>query len=454
MTVYVTPYVSGVNGQFYGAPGRRIVIVGDSRTQQNYDQTATAITGRPRWFCWAQCLSGQRLDLINNAGVNGQFVSDMLARLYNSSSGAGFGALGDASTAVTSAPGALGFITDYVAFYGGYNDLFGNGTSAATTYATAVQILNAIVNSGATLIICTVAPPSSAASGYSAAKARELRLYNNLLRDYANTHRGVYLADFYSAVVNPTSASLEGAATDYRDGTIHENNRGGYKEGKVFSTLIQSLVPPRTELLPVSNAETIALDASIPLLMVNPLLTGTAAISATGFSGTTAGSNLANANFVTGGTMSTVLSAVAQRQGYGSAIRMTCTASANNDSAEIRFPTVHSSLVVGGTYIAVCEIGYTGAAAAALATTDNFRGPQAYFQYTDAGGNQFSWDMAIQNASDVALFDSNILTMRTRPFTVPQGAVPTLARLNVSAIASGAGTFVVDVSRPTIIRIA
>jgi hypothetical protein len=264
----------------------------------------------------------------------------------------------------------------------------------------------------------------------------------------------VYLADFYSAVVNPTSASLEGAATDYRDGTIHENNRGGYKEGKVFSTLIQSLVPPRTELLPVSNAETIALDASIPLLMVNPLLTGTAAISATGFSGTTAGSNLANANFVTGGTMSTVLSAVAQRQGYGSAIRMTCTASANNDSAEIRFPTVHSSLVVGGTYIAVCEIGYTGAAAAALATTDNFRGPQAYFQYTDAGGNQFSWDMAIQNASDVALFDSNILTMRTRPFTVPQGAVPTLARLNVSAIASGAGTFVVDVSRPTIIRIA
>jgi lysophospholipase L1-like esterase len=447
-----------MTGQLLGNIGRRTVILGDSRTQQNYDQMATAITGRPRWFCLSQCLSGQRLDLINNAGVNGQFVADMLARVSGSALGAGFGALGDASTAVASSPGVLGLAPDIVIVNGGYNDIFGNGATAAATYATVVQIFNAVVKAGALLIVCTVAPPNSAASGYTPTRAAELRVYNNLLIAYANATRGVYLADFYAALTNPNgttaSASLEGVATDYRDGTIHENNRGGYKEGKVLSTLISAIVPVRTELLPVSNAETIALNASIPFLQVNPLLTGTAAISATGFSGTTAGSNLVNANFVTGGTMATVLSAVAQRQGYGQAIRMTCTASANNDSAEIRFPTVHASLVVGGTYIAVCEIAYTGASAAALATTDNFRGPQAYLQYTDAGGNQFSWDLAIQNSTDVALFDSNVLTCRTRPFTVPVGGVPTLCRLNVTAIASGAGTFVVDVSRVSIIRIA
>jgi lysophospholipase L1-like esterase len=447
----VTAVNAAVSGGTLSQVGRRVIIFGDSRTQQNTDQSATSITGRPRYWHWAQALSGHRLDLINNAGVNGDTVAGMLSRVNGSNYGVGFGQIGDAGAAAVS-PGVLGMKPDFVVFNGGYNDIFGNSQTADATYAIAVQILDAIRLAGVTIIVCSAVFPSSASIGFTAAKCRELRLYNDKLNAYANSYRTVYYCDFAAAAISPLSTSVETAAADLRDGTVHENNRAAKKEGKVLATLISTLIPARQQILPISNAETSAFDPSIPQLVVNPLRTGTAAITTTGYSGNAAGSEMTNANFVRGGSSNCVLSAVARNDGYGQNTQFTCTFSAANDTFELRMPSLHAQAVVGGRYRAVCEVSYTGPSGADLAAVDNLRGTQLYIQYNDGTTNYFSYSMGFQ-ITDGALVGSDTLTLVTPDFVLPPGGTPTIFRVNFTVSANGAGSPQVQVGRIGLYRI-
>ena len=440
------------NESILAAGGIRAIIVGDSRVQQNIDQTATAITNRARWFTTLNALLGQRFELVNNAGVNGDTAAGVLARIKNTALGAGFGAIGDAGVAVTTSPGA-GLGAEYVFLNVGTNDVIGAGTSAATAWATTKQIADIIRASGKTLVMCTVMAPNSALSGYTVAKIAQLLIYNDLIRDYCKAYRGVYLYDHFAAVISPTSASVETAATDLRDGTNHENNRGGYKIAKAGVSLLSGVLPLRQGLLPSSNAATSALDSAIKHLKVNPLLTGTAAITATGYTGNAA-SNLANANFVRGGSATAVLSKVTRSDGYGDNIKFVCTFTANNETLEFRDNSLHAQAVAGGQYIAVCEVSYTGPAGAALALADNLKNVQLFIQYTDGSGSLFSYDLGVVTATDVAIAGSETIVLKTPTLTLPATLnTPTTFRPVITITAAGAGSPEVSIGRMDLIRL-
>lgn len=441
----------GVAPKVYGASFSAI-IVGDSRTQQTIDQSATAITVRPRAWSVAQALSGHRIDLANNAGVNGDTAAGVLSRLRGGGYGVGFGVNGDAGTPASPPPGVLGVPSDIVVLNIGYNDIFGNGATAAATFATCRQICDLILAAGRTLILCSPIYPSSAASGYSSARVRELRLYANMLRDYAAARSRCYYCDTMGAAVSKTSASVETAAGDLRDGTVHENNRAGWAQGKALAAILQQLAPPRPWLLPTSNAETSALDASLPQIVVNPLMTGTAAIAATGYSGTTAGSNLGNANFVRGGSASAVLSAVTRADGYGQNIKFAATFTAAAETLELRMPSLHAQAVIGGRYQAVCEVTITGPSGAALTAADNLRGVQLYIQYNDGATNYFSYDLATAS-TDGALYEGGTLTLRTPELTLPASGTPTILRPNITITANGAGNPEIQIGRIGLYRV-
>lgn len=460
-TVVTDPLTGGIAGlnlgdgvtneSILGAGGIRAIIIGDSRTQQNIDQTATAITNRARWFTTLNALLGQRFELVNNAGVNGDTASGVLARVKNSTQGAGFGALGDAGVAVTTSPGA-GLAAEYVFLNVGTNDIVGAGTSAATTWTSTKQIADTIRASGKTLVLCTVMAPNSAIGGYSTAKMGQLMVYNDLIRDYCRTNRGVYLYDHFAAAIAPTSASVETAATDLRDGTNHENNRGGYKIAKAGVPLFSGL-PTRQGLLPSSNAATSALDASIKHLRVNPLLTGTVAITATGYTGNAA-TGLANANFVRGGSASAVLSKVARSDGYGENIKFACTFTANNETLEMRDNSYHAQAVAGGRYMAVAEVSYTGPSGANLALADNLKNVQLFIQYTDGSGSLFVYDLGVVTATDVALFNSETIVLRTPVLQLPATLnTPTILRAGMTITAAGAGSPEVSIGRIDLIAL-
>lgn len=426
-----------------GSAGIRAIIIGDSRVQQNIEQTATAVTKRARWFTTLNALLGQRFELVNNAGVNGDTADGVLARVRNSNLGAGFGALGDPSVAVTSSPGA-GLPAEVVFLNVGTNDIFGTGSTAVSVWAAARQIADIIRSSGKTLVLCTVMAPNSALAGYTTAKVGQLMVYNDLIRDYCKASRGVILYDHFAAAVNPTSASVETAAGDLRDGTNHENNRGGYKIAKAGVALFSGL-PARQGLLPSSNAATSALDSAIKHLRVNPLLTGTAAITATGYTGNAA-AGLANGNFVRGGAASAVLSKVTRPDGYGDNIKFACTFTAASETLEMRDNSYHAQAVAGATYMAVAEISYTGPSGAALTAADNLKNVQLFIQYTDGSGSRFAYDLAVLT-TDGALFNSETMVLKAE-MTLPAVLnTPTTFRAVMTITSSGAGAPEVSIGR-------
>jgi len=208
-----------------------------------------------------------------------------------------------------------------------------------------------------------------------------------------------------------------------------------------------SCLPARQGLLPSSNAATSALDSSIRQLKVNPLLTGSAAITATGYTGNAA-SNLANANFVRGGSATAVLSKITRSDGYGDNIKFVCTFTANNETLEFRDNSYHAQAVAGGRYIGVAEVSYTGPAGAALALADNLKNVQLFIQYTDGSGSLFSYDLGVVTASDVAIFNSETITLKTPVFTLPATLnTPTTFRLVLTITGAGAGSPEVSLGR-------
>lgn len=445
--------------------GLRTVILGDSRTQQNYDETATEIQGRPRWFNMLNSALGQPFELVANAAVNGERTDQILARFDSAGLGCGFGGIGSGGAAVTTNPGVSPFKPAVVFDYSGFNDIFSFGLSADTAWGYRLQILERIRHLGARLILMTINPPNSAAAGFSAARCRELTLFNEYTRNYARDNPGVILLDAYKACVDPASASIEGASTDFRD-SVHETNLGALRIANLGAQVLAPFFPAR-DVLPASNAEAIALDSGIKQLISNPLLTGTAAIATTGFSGTTAGSQLSNGSFSRSGSMTCVLSAESRaigatsyapvKDGYGQNIRFQVTATAAGENIQLLLPSVHASVVSGESYYAVADVwmakafNNTNATPTALATADGCSLVQLSIQFTLDAVNNYTREMMYQS-SDKGVYGVLHQSLKTLPRRVSFTSC-TVARPVLNIYASAAGTFEVQIGRIGMYRV-
>lgn len=448
----VTSVVDAGGNVFLTGVGATVSILGDSITQENYEQTSTTITERSLWFSQANSLLGQRMVLTNNAGVSGETAAQILARVQANGTGlgVGFGGIGQAGVAVTTSPSPLYGSPRFVFIHAGVNDIYGGSLSALEIWTTIKQIIQAVINGGAIPVVLTVMPVTTGTVGYTTARAVVHLAVNDYIRSYCTANKKAILIDAFAAMVDPTNASVACVNGVTRDSKQHPNNLGGLMVARAIQSVMQNLIPP-VGILPSSNAATYALDPAITQILPNPLLTGTAAITATGYSGTTAGSTLGNGNFVRGGTPTCVLSAVTRADGYGQNIKFVPTFSAANDSLEVRFPTQHASVVAGGKYIAVCEITVTGPSGVALTAAHNLQGVQLYIQCTTDAVNNFSYAEG-RASTDVALVGSFTKVLRTPVLTVPAGST-TVFRPNLAIYGAGIGSPEIQLGRIGLIRV-
>ena len=431
--------------------GVTCAIAGDSRVQQHYDQSSTAITGRPRWFRLGNALARQRLNLVANAGVSGDTAQGLLNRLSNATFGAGFGAIGSQAAVVTTSPGVIPFAPRYCFVSIGFNDIITNGGTASATMPIIIKIYKALFAAGITPVALTIPLPAFATGGMTTAKARELDNLNRKIRDYVAATPGMQIVDIYNSMLAPTSANIESLSTYFRDATVHENNLGGYREAQALKSWILATIPSYTDILPASNAATIAADGAILQLQPNPLLTGSTAATGTNVSGNipTGGISINR-----GGSPSACVCSVASRaDGFGQDMSMEVTATAAGDAYEARFPSQHANAVVGATYIAVAEISASGAGGAALTSAGNLSGIQFYLQYYDGTTNYFSWENAWAS-TDGPYPESFTLVSKTRPLTIPGTGTPSIFRINLTATFAGAGTARLTIGRVGLIRIS
>jgi len=440
------PYASARNA----AACATAVIIGDSRTQQCYDQSTTAITGRPRWFTLGNGMARQKLTLVGNAGVNGEAVDDMLTRFGNATAGAGFGGIGSQSSAVTTAPGVIPLAPKYCIINSGFNDIITNGATAAVTMPKLITMYKRALAAGITPVACSIPFPAFAAS--TVAKCRELDNLNKLIRNYAASTPGVEFIELCNPMLNPTSSNIESTTNYFRDSPgVHEGNVGGYVEAKPVAAWINSIVPKAIDFLPASNAATIAYDSAITQVMVNPLMTGSQTATGTGVSGNMPTGSI---TFARGGTPTMVASVAARADGKGQDFIMEITATAAGDSFEARFPSMHASAVQGGTYIIVAELNASGAGGAALTAAANLSGMQFYLQYNDGTTNFFVYENAYSTATDGPYPESFTYVAKSRPIVIPGSGTPTVFRINFGGCFAGAGTARIAIGRAGIVRIA
>jgi acyl-CoA thioesterase-1 len=217
----------------YARPvGNRFVPWGDSITLGGDDRTNHLFgTG---WPTFAALLSGQRINLVSNAGVSGNTSAQALARF-----------------ATDVAPYSPAVVNIGI----GTNDI-GTSVSLATYQANVIAMVAAVRSIGAQPTITTI-PPNNTSSHATINK------WNHWLRRYANQQR-IPLVDFWSLLADPTNGNY--LSTYLNDGT-HPNNAGYLAMGTLYNTQVAGLLYPWAPYLSGENADTSCLWTSNNLLI-------------------------------------------------------------------------------------------------------------------------------------------------------------------------------------------
>lgn len=226
------------------------VIWGDSYTSKNFVSGTDSYNSRQGYWTWANVLSGQRLTLLNNAGVFGQGTAQILARF--------------ATDVALYSPG-------WVVIMAGTNDVASTGTVASITANLASMIASAS-NIGAQVILCTIPPRSALTGGQKAVQVQ----CNRWIRAQG-VLPGVTVIDVWQTLIDPATGQILAALTN--DG-IHVNDTGAQRIGRLMATVISQLVAP-VDILGHSTDDPL-------LLIANPNLTGTAGSLSTGVTGSVA----------------------------------------------------------------------------------------------------------------------------------------------------------------------
>lgn len=197
-------------------PGCRSIFLGDSITIGG--QT---LDGQNEWHArstmtQAVLRSGGRLVFERNAGVWGNTLAQMLARI-------------DADV--------LAYRPDLVVLMGGTNDCtFANPVNTTTVGATYHGIVRAIQATGARVFCCTLPPRED-----SQLARRNNEAFNRWLWAYCTANR-LDLIDCTAPVIDPTDGGyIAGANAD----TLHANTHGGALIGQAIADYLAALYPAR-----------------------------------------------------------------------------------------------------------------------------------------------------------------------------------------------------------------
>jgi lysophospholipase L1-like esterase len=184
---------------------------------------------------WLQAISGQRFNIVRNAGQSGDTTADCLARIN--------------ADCLSYAPQVV------IMQMPGINDTStGNGNLAEDVIAINQQtIINTIVSAGALLILLLTTPPASAEARTTLVNMAKVQRLNKRLRDFCATKAGVIVFDAYRRIVDPAS-NVGAALANYirTSDNIHYSMRGGKYIADQLWAQISSAFPSDYSTLPVS----------------------------------------------------------------------------------------------------------------------------------------------------------------------------------------------------------
>lgn len=190
-------------------PGSRVVVLGDSITQYNGQDTQRR--SNKGYFNWANAILGGGLNLVHNGGVSGETSADVLARLWGS---------------------ALAHNPHWVILMVGTNDA--SDEVPVDDYAANIRdIVGQLVDQGIKVVLCTLTPRNWS----TAAIKTKFFQYNDFLREFAR-NAGVYLCDWYP---NLAKAADGTALTDYTEDGLHPSSLGAHRMGVVLAGLLDEL---------------------------------------------------------------------------------------------------------------------------------------------------------------------------------------------------------------------
>jgi lysophospholipase L1-like esterase len=219
-------------------PGNRWVALGTSLSRGFTDDAPIAgktnVAIQASWPTFTSVLSGQRINLIKNAGITGNLVSQMLTRF---------------DTDVTP------YAPNIVTVDGGTNE-FLTGVPFATFQTNFIALITKIRSIGAVPVIASILPNTT---------QRQLAAtWVKWQRTYA-AQQGIEFLDFWNLLVDPTSGILNSTAAS-GDGT--HPGVGGYL------AMANYVIPRLTALMPDTVPTLITDNQDSDSLLANPLFLG------------------------------------------------------------------------------------------------------------------------------------------------------------------------------------
>jgi lysophospholipase L1-like esterase len=229
-----------------------IVHLGDSNTDYGDTDDANMIAHSDRGFTtWSQVLSGHRLEILNNAGIQGERTDQIRARIPND--------------VIAQTPGFCHVLA-------GTNDML-QDIPLATAKANLLGIWTDLRNAGIRVIAGTLPP----ATGLTTSRQAFLYDLNAWIKLQGSVIPDLTVVDYHRTLADPAT---NGWYSNYAlaDG-LHTSRAGAAAMGKALADAINVLVPPRPRLLATTND---------PFgLITNPMLTGNVSGIATGWTHST-----------------------------------------------------------------------------------------------------------------------------------------------------------------------
>ena len=261
--VATNPTDASGNPVYSGVPSRAksVIIFGDSITANN-TSSGGAFNYAPAngYWNWANALLGQRYKLLRNAGIGGNWTSDMLNRLYSD---------------------VLFYRPDIVVVLGGTNDI-SNNVPVATTITNLTTIYERILSTGSSVVAMTILP--RAAAGITTAQRNRLMQINNWIREYTYTRPNIILCDAFFAFADASNATSDPVTTYTSDG-LHPNSIGARVVGNELYKVLNVLTPASNRSVNGQADVFDATDNPTGNMMVNGMLQILGASSGTGFAG-------------------------------------------------------------------------------------------------------------------------------------------------------------------------
>lgn len=330
---------TGNNAWTYACPGD------DGFTQSGYVRNPYWLADNG-WPTWARILLGNRMRVLYNAGVGGNTLAQMLARLQ--------------ADVIARAPA-------WCSVMGGINDIA--GLSADQITAQLSEIYRQLRANGIRIIAHTILPLGSGHASYSVGNYQKILTVNQWIRQQCQKSRSMWLCDSYRAIVDPFSATGQPKAGHLASDNIHPSARGARAIADAFyaavsrdlidvNTLVSSAADNRQAYSGNAN-----LWPSMPVNFAGGAIGGTASGTAPLYFSvkSASGSPVVVASGVS-------RSAAVHGDDCGGVCRMSFQAQATNDSGQI---TQNGSgwagtVAVGRAYYFECAIDVTGVAGSNL----------------------------------------------------------------------------------------